>query len=78
MKKNSLQFTKRMFYGGRNAALEDREQAGWIAPLDAEGSDLEVDDPEDYDVNDPSFIPDNDLEEEDEFEEPSTSRCRQG
>lgn len=75
-----MQFSKAMFYGRRNAALEnqDMEQADWIAPLEPEGSDIEVDDPEDCDIRDPTFTPDDDLDQDEEYEEPSTSRGRQG
>lgn len=54
------------------------EQADWIAPLEPEGSDIEVDDPEDCDIRDPTFTPDDDLDQDEEYEEPSTSRGRQG
>lgn len=54
------------------------EQADWIAPLEPEGSDIEVDDPEDCDIRDPTFTPDDDLDQDEAYEEPSTSRGRQG
>ena len=73
-----FQLSSKMFYGRRNAALEDEQQAAWIAPLDAEGSDYE-DNHEDSDDNDPPFIPDDDdLSQDEECEQPSTSRRRRG
>ena len=65
------------FYGRRNAAFEDEEQVPWVAPMDAQGSDVEVD-MEDFDVDDPTFVPEEDLSQDEDSEQPSTSRSRRG
>ena len=63
-----------MFYGRRNAALEDREEVrpGWIAPGEAEESDVDVE--VDSDCEDPTYHPDEDELAGAEFLQPSTSR----
>ena len=65
------------FYGRRNAAFEDEEQVPWVAPMDAQGSDVEVD-MEDFDVDDPTFVPEEDLSQDEDSEQPSTSHSRRG
>ena len=38
----ALQIHSRMFYGRRNAAQEIEERAPWVAPDDANGSDVDI------------------------------------
>ena len=66
----SLQIHSRMFYGRRNAAQEVEERAPWVAPDDANGSDVDIaaDDSDD----DPDFIPDEELCAYDAFDAPNT------
>ena len=67
----SLQLNSRLFYGNRNAALETTEQRGrWVAPDDAENSDVDVNPLDDSDDEDPSYVPDEDLTHEDAFDSP--------
>ncbi|XP_068242384.1 piggyBac transposable element-derived protein 2-like isoform X2 [Palaemon carinicauda] len=50
-----------MFYGHRNAALETQERTPWVAPDDAEGSDVDVSPLDvDSDDNDLTYVPDDD------------------
>ncbi|XP_064097532.1 uncharacterized protein LOC135208892 [Macrobrachium nipponense] len=65
-----------MFYGQRNAALETQEHVPWVAPDDAEGSDVDVSPLDiDSDDDDPTYVPDEGLTQDDAFDPPN-SRAR--
>ncbi|XP_064113666.1 piggyBac transposable element-derived protein 3-like [Macrobrachium nipponense] len=65
-----------MFYGQRNAALETQERVPWVAPDDAEGSDVDVSPLDiDSDDDDPTYVPDEGLTQDDAFDPPN-SRAR--
>ncbi|XP_064117883.1 uncharacterized protein LOC135223349 [Macrobrachium nipponense] len=71
-----LQFQSSMFYGQRNAALETQERVPWVAPDDAEGSDVDVSPLDiDSDDDDPTYVPDEGLTQDDAFDPPN-SRAR--
>ncbi|XP_068208588.1 piggyBac transposable element-derived protein 3-like [Palaemon carinicauda] len=66
-------FRGHTFYGHRNAALETQERTPWVAPDDAEGSDVDVSPLDvDSDDDDPSYVPDDEgLTLEDAFDPPN-------
>ncbi|XP_064108436.1 piggyBac transposable element-derived protein 3-like [Macrobrachium nipponense] len=71
-----LQFQSSMFYGQCNAALETQERVPWVAPDDAEGSDVDVSPLDiDSDDDDPTYVPDEGLTQDDAFDPPN-SRAR--
>ncbi|XP_068236569.1 uncharacterized protein [Palaemon carinicauda] len=69
-------FHSHMFYGHRNAALEIQDCTPWVAPDDAEGSDVD-EGPLDVNSDDdhPTDVPDAGLTQEDAFD-PSISGAR--
>ncbi|XP_066957626.1 LOW QUALITY PROTEIN: piggyBac transposable element-derived protein 3-like [Macrobrachium rosenbergii] len=70
---NTCTIRSDMFYGRRNAALEHEEvRTAWIAPEDAEDSDVDVE--VDSDCEDPTYQPDEDELADAEFLQPTTSR----
>ncbi|XP_064080074.1 uncharacterized protein LOC135197058 [Macrobrachium nipponense] len=66
-----------MFSGQRNAALETQERVPWVAPDDAESSDIDVS-PLDIesDDDDPTYVPDEGLTQDGAFDLPNSRDCK--
>ncbi|XP_068210904.1 uncharacterized protein [Palaemon carinicauda] len=74
---NQKKFPGHIFYGHRNAALEPRDRTPWVAPNDAEGSDVDVSPLDvDSDDDDPTHVPDECLTQEDTFDHPNARCCK--
>ncbi|XP_068224407.1 uncharacterized protein [Palaemon carinicauda] len=71
------EFPGHIFYGHRNAALETQDHTPWVAPNDAEGSDVNVSPLDvDSDDDDPTYVPDEGLTQEDAFDPPNARARR--